>query len=199
MAEDPRIVRSRALILAAAHDHFVRHGYIGTNVDLVAEAAGVAKRTVYNIYGDKETLFRAVVDEAIGIAEQFSRDLCDQIAADGLENVAAELIRAVLGPRVLPLRRMLIGEQARFPDLARAYYDRAPGLVMQTFAAYLDTRTDLAIDDTALAAEHLAFLILGAPLDRALFDASAIPTDLDARARAGVATFLRAYAAPGSR
>ncbi|RTL70523.1 MAG: TetR/AcrR family transcriptional regulator [Pseudonocardiaceae bacterium] len=180
--------------MAAAHDQFVRHGYVGANVDVIAEAAGVAKRTVYNIYGDKETLFRAVVDEAIGIAERFSRDLGDRIAADGLEDVAAELVRAVLGPRVLPLRRMLIGESARFPELARAYYDRAPGLVMRTFAAYLSTRTDLAVDDTALAAEHLAFLVLGAPLDQALFDAAAVPTDLDARARAGVAVFLRAYA-----
>ncbi|ODU07173.1 MAG: hypothetical protein ABS81_02415 [Pseudonocardia sp. SCN 72-86] len=85
-------------MLAAAHDHFVRHGYVGTNVDLVADSARVAKRTVYNIDGDKETLFRAVVDEAIGIAERPSRDLCDRIDVDGLEDVAADLIRAVLGP-----------------------------------------------------------------------------------------------------
>ncbi|ODU07174.1 MAG: hypothetical protein ABS81_02420 [Pseudonocardia sp. SCN 72-86] len=90
---------------------------------------------------------------------------------------------------------MLIGESTRFPELARAYYDRAPGLVMRTFATYLGTRTDLAVDDTALAAEHLAFLVLGAPLDRALLDDTAVPADLDARAPAPAPAFLRAYAA----
>ncbi|MEU7817903.1 TetR/AcrR family transcriptional regulator [Pseudonocardia sp. NPDC049154] len=195
MPEDPRVTRSRALILAAAHDHFVAHGYVGANVDLIAAEAGVAKRTVYNIYGGKEALFRAVVEESITIAERFSRELAAGIAAEGLEGVAVRLAGSVLGPRVLPLRRLLIGESRRFPELAVEYYDRAPGLVMRTLAGHLRDQPGLAVDDPQRAAEHLAFLVLGAPLDRALFDASAVPEDLEAVALAGVAAFRRAYAA----
>jgi TetR/AcrR family transcriptional repressor of mexJK operon len=166
----------------------------GANVDLIAADAAVSKRTVYNIYGGKETLFRAVVDESIAIAERFSRELAAGLATEGLEGVAVRLVRSVLGARVLPLRRLLIGESRRFPELAREYYDRAPGLVVRTLAGHLRDLPGLAVDDPERAAEHLAFLVLGAPLDRALFDASTVPDDLEDRALAGVAAFRRAYA-----
>ncbi|GAA4682520.1 hypothetical protein GCM10023215_15690 [Pseudonocardia yuanmonensis] len=109
------------------------------------------------------------------------------------------LAGAVLGPRVLPLRRLLIGESRRFPDLAREYYDRAPGLVMRTLASCLREQPDLTVDDPDRAAEHFAFLVLGAPLDRALFDATAEPADVETTALAGVAAFRRAYAAGTER
>jgi len=200
--EDPRVVRSRAIILAAAHEHFVTHGYVGANVDLLAAEAGVSKRTVYNVFGDKETLFRAVVERAVGIAERFSRELAEDFGADAgpgtLEDIAVRLARSVLSPRVVPLRRLLIGESRRFPELAREYYDRAPGLVMRTLAGHLAGLPGLAVDDPDTAAEHFAFLVLGAPLDRALFDPGTdgvgAPDDLDGRARTGVAAFIRAYA-----
>jgi TetR/AcrR family transcriptional regulator, mexJK operon transcriptional repressor len=191
VTEDPRVGRSRAIILAAAHDHFVRHGYLGANVDAIAAEAGVSKRTVYNIYGDKESLFRAVLERAFEISERFTRELADGMGGD-LEEIAVRLARAVLGPRVLPLRRMLIGEAGRFPELAREYYERAPGLVMRTLAAHLPTLPDLDIDDPGRAAEHFAFLVLGARLDRGLFDPE-VPEDPDVHALAGVAAFRRAY------
>jgi TetR/AcrR family transcriptional regulator, mexJK operon transcriptional repressor len=187
--EDPRVGRSRALILAAALTHFVEHGYLGGNVDEIAAEAGVSKRTVYNIYGDKETLFRAVVDQAIAIAERFSAQLAADIATDDLEGIAERLVASVLSDRVIPLRRLLIGESRRFPELAREYYDRAPGLVLRTLAEHLPTHPGLRIDDPTTAAEHFAFLVLGPPLDRALFDDELrVPNTA-----AGVAAFRRAY------
>jgi len=193
MSEDPRVTRSRALILAAAHTHFVTHGYVGANVDEIAAEAGVSKRTVYNIYGGKEPLFRAVVEAAIAIAERFSAALADDIAVDDLEGVAERLVGSVLSDRVIPLRRLLIGESRRFPELAREYYERAPGLVLRTLAAHLPHHPGLRIDDGEAAAEHFAFLVLGPPLDRALFD-DRVPGDPLDGARAGVAVFRRAYA-----
>ncbi|MCB0910714.1 MAG: TetR/AcrR family transcriptional regulator C-terminal domain-containing protein [Propionibacteriaceae bacterium] len=52
----------------------------------------------------------------------------------------------------------------------------------------------LVLDDPALAAEHFAFLVMGADVDRGMF----VPAILDraaveARAAAGAAVFLRAY------
>lgn len=188
--EDPRITRSRALILTAAHGHFVEHGYVGANVDVIAAEAGVSKRTVYNIYASKDALFRAVVDQAIAIAERFSAQLAADVATDDLDGIAERLVASVLSDRVIPLRRLLIGESRRFPELAREYYDRAPGLVLRTLAEHLPTHPGLQIDDPVAAAEHFAFLVLGPPLDRALFDDEA-PT---LRTQAAVAAFRRAYA-----
>jgi TetR/AcrR family transcriptional regulator, mexJK operon transcriptional repressor len=202
-AEDPRVTRSRAVILAAASEHFVAHGYVGANVDLIAEEAGVSKRTVYNVFGSKEQLFRAVLGEAIDIAERFSRQMSDELAvgvdlAADLRSIGVRLARAVLGGRIVALRRLLIAESRRFPEIAREYYERAPGLVMTTLAtrlAALAEKGRLRVADPMMAAEHFAFLVVGASLDRALLGLGADrpPDELEAVALAGVAAFLRAY------
>jgi TetR/AcrR family transcriptional repressor of mexJK operon len=206
VTEDPRIVRSRAIILAAATPHFVTHGYVGANVDVLAAEAGVSKRTVYNIFGGKEQLFRAVLDQAIETAERFSRQMADELAVGAdvpteLRRIGGRLARSVLDGPVVPLRRLLIGEVERFPEIAREYYNRAPGLVMRTLAdclAGLDRRGALRVGNATFAAEHFAFLVMGAPLDRALFHAIPAEPDLaeiDRVALAGVDTFLSAYGA----
>lgn len=202
--EDPRIVRSRAIIVAAATEHFIGRGYAGANVDDLAAEAGVSKRTIYNLYGGKEALFRAVLREAIGTAERFTQELASSLAVGtdltgDLERIAIRLSDAVLGGPIVPLRRLLIAEVDRFPEIARDYYDRAPGLVMGALA---DLLTSLAaehrldVPDPDVAAEHFAFLVMGAPLDRALFGVERPRASNVARAKAGAARFLRAYAQP---
>jgi TetR/AcrR family transcriptional regulator, mexJK operon transcriptional repressor len=206
---DPRIVRSRALIVEAASAQFLAHGYLAANLDEVAHRAGVSKRTIYNIYGDKEQLFREVLGEAVRTAEQFSENVARELGATGddvegeLRTTGVRLAGAVLGGRIVPLRRLLIGEAARFPELARDYYERAPARVMAALAEALDRfdeRGLLDVDDPELAAEHFAFLVIGASLDRALFDPAGLPAsdeDVESRAHAGVGAFLRAYGAVG--
>ncbi|ADD44713.1 TetR/AcrR family transcriptional regulator [Stackebrandtia nassauensis] len=201
---DPRIVRSRAVIMTAASEHFLRKGYVGANVDEIAAEARVSKRTVYNIFGTKEQLFREILAEAFGTAERFSRETVsvltdtDDLAGE-LKAVAVRLARIVLDPRVVRLRRLLIGEAERFPELAGEYYRRAPDRVMDTLAeaiGRLGERGLLRASDPRLAAEHFAFLVMGAALDRALFtvDGETLPqTEIETRAVAGVAAFLAAY------
>lgn len=65
--------RSREAILAAARDEFAAHGLGGARVERIAERAGVNKRLLYYYYDDKDTLFRAVLEDAylqIRAAEQ---------------------------------------------------------------------------------------------------------------------------------
>lgn len=205
--EDPRITRSREIILAAALEHFLADGYVGTSVDAIAETAGVSKRTVYNIYDGKEALFRAVLQEAIDTAEAFARtsgDMAAQVGdsddlAEDLRELAMRQATAVLGGGIVRLRRLLIGEAERFPELASEYYARAPGRVMgalaELFAAF-DAHGLLEVDDAQVAAEHFSFLVMGALLDRAHFMSAAdgpAHDDVTARARAGAGAFLRAY------
>ncbi|HZE38680.1 MAG TPA: TetR/AcrR family transcriptional regulator [Stackebrandtia sp.] len=204
---DPRVARSRAVILAAASEHFLHHGYVGTSVDDVAARARVSKRTVYNIFGSKERLFREILDAAFATAERFARQTAALlIDADDLEDAlvtaAVRLTRTVMDDRIVRLRRLLIGEAERFPELAREYYRRAPGHVMEVLADTMRLLTErgvLRVDDARLASEHFAFLVMGAPLDRALFtvdDSRPSADELEARATSGVEAFLRAYRDP---
>ena len=68
-ASEPRsrdAERSRIAILAAARDEFAEFGLGGARVDRIAERADVNKRLLYYYFDNKDTLFRAVLEEAYG-------------------------------------------------------------------------------------------------------------------------------------
>jgi AcrR family transcriptional regulator len=56
-------VTARDRLLRAAADLFCRYGINATGVDAVVEAAGTAKATLYKIFGSKEGLIEAVLDQ----------------------------------------------------------------------------------------------------------------------------------------
>ena len=74
-------------------------------------------------------------------------------------------------PRLLQLRRLVIGEAGRFPELGRIFYERGPG---RTVAALADAferlaeRGVLELDDPLLAAAHFNWLIMSIPINQAM-------------------------------
>ena len=67
---ETRTRRSQEKIIGAAEAAFLKHGYLGTSMDAVAELAGVSKQTVYSNFGSKEALFLRVVHEMTGGAAE---------------------------------------------------------------------------------------------------------------------------------
>ncbi|MEA2237408.1 MAG: TetR/AcrR family transcriptional regulator, acrAB operon repressor [Thermoanaerobaculia bacterium] len=63
MNQEERSERSRAQILDAALKLFSHRGYGATSVRDIAEDAGVSKGNVYHHFADKETIFRALLDQ----------------------------------------------------------------------------------------------------------------------------------------
>jgi AcrR family transcriptional regulator len=63
MTQEERSERSRAQILDAALKLFSHRGYGATSVRDIAEDAGVSKGNVYHHFADKETIFRALLDQ----------------------------------------------------------------------------------------------------------------------------------------
>ena len=117
-----------------------------------------------------------------------------------LRDLARRQLTAVMQPRLLPLRRLVIGESGRFPELGRVFYERGPGADVDALAAAFErlaARGLLHVDDPALAAEHFNWLIMSR---------AAEPGDAPRRRRAarrrpsstatwpaGVRAFLAAY------
>src|SRR5262245_55202923 len=75
---DPRVVRSRAAVVAAARTLFLSKGYAGTTMEEIAALAGLTKRTLYNNYGDKNALFTQIVANVLALAEAFVRALHEE-------------------------------------------------------------------------------------------------------------------------
>ena len=119
---ETRTARKRRAILNAATTLFLRDGYQATSMDQIAAGAAVSKQTVYKQFADKQSLFREIVTDTVAevadpVAQQVAslRDSSD-LEAD-LRDVAHTLLAQVTQPRVMQLRRLVIAEAGRFPDL----------------------------------------------------------------------------------
>ena len=118
----------------AALDLFLREGFARASVDAIAAAAGVSKRTIYNHYQDKESLFLSVVgetyDSMIGTVEHLMErhltDLPDDAVEQGI--VASRRGRAVRGTITrarTAMIRLMMAEAPHFPQLVRCSCARA--------------------------------------------------------------------------
>jgi TetR/AcrR family transcriptional repressor of mexJK operon len=201
---DPRQRRKRAEILHAAATVFLRKGYVGTSMDEIAALASVSKQTVYKHFADKERLFadlvHTTVKEASDPVHEEARRLRDtgDVEAD-LRDLARRQLAKVMQPGVLQLRRLVIGEAARFPELGRAFYELGPGRTIATLTTVFEqlaARGLLRLDDARLAAEHFNWLVMSVPLNRAMLlgdDEPLADAELERYADAGVRVFLAAY------
>src|SRR5690348_18375566 len=115
---DPRVVRSRAAVHAAARRLFFEKGYAGATMEDIAAAAGLARRTLYNNYPGKEALFLEIMDEATAFAAAFADGVSVELAAgtdaktleERLLDLGRRLALGILRPEVIALRRLLVAE-----------------------------------------------------------------------------------------
>ncbi|MFI2567871.1 helix-turn-helix domain-containing protein [Cellulosimicrobium funkei] len=85
---------TRAALVAAARDLFVRAGYAATSTPQIAAAAHVTRGALYHHYADKQDLFRAVAEAE---AEAVAREIEERTAADpGTATPARPHARAML-------------------------------------------------------------------------------------------------------
>jgi TetR/AcrR family transcriptional regulator, mexJK operon transcriptional repressor len=199
-----RTADKRGGVLEAAAKVFLSGGYLGASMDEIADLAGVSKQTVYTYFSNKEALFAAM---ASALSNEASDRVQNSVAEFGedddlegyLVGYAVRQLEVVLTPRILQLRRLVIGEVGRFPELGAALYAGGPGRAIASLAATFERLADrgaLSVHDPLLAATQFNWLIMSAPLNRAmLLGDGAIPSSKELRehAREGVRMFLAAY------
>lgn len=198
-----RSERKREQIIHAALPLFLAGGYLGTSVDDIATAAGASKRTVYSHFGDKESLFRSVIAGTITPMQQNLQSRIDLAAGqdprESLQSLIHSLGTIILEPDVIRLRRVVIAECDRFPDLAAEWYRLGPEQTVERLSSYLAglaASGALHIEDSRLAAEHLLWLAISTPLNRLMFapsGTSADPAQLERNAKAAFELFWSAY------
>lgn len=208
-----RSARKRQVIIDTATALFLRNGYHSTSMDQIAADAAVSKQTVYKNFADKKQLFsdivlgvtsnsNAIISELTSVLHSAEIKTADDLRAV-LTGLARRYLDAVLQPHVLALRRLVIAEAERFPDLARSYYEQAPArgieIIAQHLQAYID-RGMLQADDAYLAAAHFAYLALAIPQDRSQFCPHQPPSTAEREriATEGVRVFFAAYQHPAA-
>ena len=196
-----RSSRKRSAILDAATDLFLTREYAGTSMEDIASAAAVSKQTVYKHFGDKETLGSVgPVGGAFQAKVAATAEAIDVSTA--LQALARSYIDAVMSPMLLRRRQLVLREAGRFPDLAHMYHETGQRRTIDALSnafGRLAERGELVIKDPRVAAAQFAFLIIGEPLDTAMFRGVGrrrTRRELHALADAGVDVFLAAYRSP---
>jgi TetR/AcrR family transcriptional regulator, regulator of autoinduction and epiphytic fitness len=139
-AISPRLKRSdlkRTAILDAATDAFGAHGFELANLDAIAEAAAVSKRTIYKQFDSKEGLFLAVVRQLLErvTALHPSPPLADTPLADQLFVFAKAKVAAMLeDPSWSALMSIILSALVQNPTIARQ--------MLQTYQAEDDWLTE---------------------------------------------------------
>jgi TetR/AcrR family transcriptional repressor of mexJK operon len=202
--ESGRSARKRRAITEAARTLFLRKGYGGASMDEVAALAAVSKQTVYKHFADKQRLFTAVISGDIAATETLTHAIVGALGESedvekDLRQFARRHIADVTHPDLLRMRRIVIAEAERFPELARTWYANGPEQAHATLAEQFEAlarRGLLRIDDPLLAAEQFNWLILSIPLNRAMFhgsDTAFTSAELERYADEAVRVFLAAY------
>ena len=200
-----RSARKQQVILDAARELFLQHGYLGTSMDAIAARAKVSKQTVYKHFGDKRRMFVELLTGDMDSADAAVAELAEAVPASqdlpaDLRAFARAYLAAVMQPHLIRLRRIVIGEAERFPELAEAWYAGGPAQAYAMFAEWfevLDRRGLLRVDDPVLAAQHFNWLVLSVPLNEAMArpndDSLRDEESLNRYADEAVRVFLTAY------
>jgi len=198
--------RKHKAMVDAARSLFLKQGYDRTSMEEIAVKAGVSKQTVYKHFADKKRLFEEIV---LATTSQVDRVVA-LVAGPLVEtlNVKRDLtllgrqfLAALMDPRLLRLRRLVIANADQMPELGRSWYAQGFERVLNTLStsfASLSKRRVLLLDDPLMVAHHFVGLLLWIPVNQAMFTGNDEPytkAELDRYADAAVSAFLAAYGA----
>jgi TetR/AcrR family transcriptional regulator, mexJK operon transcriptional repressor len=201
-----RSARKHRQIMAAATAVFMKDGYEGTSMEQIAAEAGVSKQTVYKHFADKERLFSDIVLATTAQVDQLVAVVAGPLTQTralkkDLTLLGREFMASLMEPQLLRLRRLVIANADRMPELGRSWYQQGFERVLSTLAACfaaLAKRQLLKLEDPLLAAHHFVGLLLWIPVNQAMFTGNDQPYSrvaLERYADAAVSTFLAAYGA----
>lgn len=186
-------------ILDAAAEVFSERGLEGS-VEEIARRASVSKQTVYNHYGSKEELLRALFDRRRELVmEPLGRAHEEEPLEDRLTDYVMRIVDAYLGVHNRSVLRSAIAAAATRPEIGALVYESGPLLGRQKLAAFLEAESAagrLGIENADEAADFLFGMAAGALLIRIMLDAPVErrPEKILSRARECALRFMRAYA-----
>ncbi len=153
-------------LLDKALDLFQQNGYERTTIEGIAAAVGMAKRTVYTLYGDKKTLFKASLQRAINEWIKPVEDL-RSVETDDLEEtllcIGQMLVENMMTPAGLKLLRITNAEANQMPEISAYTYEQGTGPTLVFLAELFARRLKLSSKDADEAALAFLYLVVGGP------------------------------------
>jgi TetR/AcrR family transcriptional repressor of mexJK operon len=186
-------------ILDAAVEVIGERG-LSAPMEEIARRAGVSKQTVYNHYGSKAELVRALMARRVA---QITAPLREPSAVDhpreALEAYARSMLETVTTTKSYSLMRVIIQGAGEMPDVAHEVFEAGPRHARRQLATFLEMETRLGrlkVENFDQAAEFFSGMVLGHSQLRSLLRLPSDKTQAEFDSLAGEAAerFLRAYA-----
>jgi AcrR family transcriptional regulator len=187
-----------ARLIEIATDMFLEHGFEGTSMERLAEAAMIGKATLYARYPDKGALFadvlrRRIIEVNASLEAEFETELKGRSLEATLVIVARRMLDLSVSPAAVALGRILAAQGARFPELGKLAAEeglRRKIAVVEHVLARFATTQRYAIADTSLLADLFLGIVLGRVSQLVLLGVPLEPEILARRAEAAVTLFL---------
>ena len=155
-------------ILAAAAELFLAEGYGAASMNKLIDRVSGSKATIYALFGNKERLFEAVVENIIDGTEDFvtARDVEGMPLREGLIAIGRKLIETATSESHVALARLVIAESPRFPELGRIFHERTSARFIRILSRFIAAHatgvarskpTELAEMFTGMLLHHLLF------------------------------------------
>jgi TetR/AcrR family transcriptional regulator of autoinduction and epiphytic fitness len=191
---------SREAIILAAERLFLERGFGSVSMDELAEAAAVARRTLYNQFASKEEIFREML---LRVSGQLEGAFPPGIETRGdVEEVLRLIARAILQlhkqPEYLGFLRMVVADARQFPWIAEEFAAVMDPLT-ERLARYLEHLTGMGIlecRNPMLAAHQLMGLLNEFSLWPWMMGREGVPVPDEDVVEGTVRMFLRSYRRP---
>jgi TetR/AcrR family transcriptional repressor of mexJK operon len=157
--------RRKARVMEVATELFIERGYAATSLVDIAKSAGVATRTLYQHFGDKEAIFREVI-YARDVGNALHRPIVeeDDTLFSALRRACDYVYAVTYQEKSIGLMRLMIAESTRFPEfmssIATSIFARFRRNIEKVFIA-LETAGLVPREDHARSAELFADLAQG--------------------------------------
>jgi TetR/AcrR family transcriptional repressor of mexJK operon len=125
--------------MEAAMSLFMEKGYAAVTMDEIISVAGGSKSSLYNYFGNKEGVLKAVVES---LADDMLQEInipfhSYQTPREALNRIGLRVSKLILSANASNQYRIAISNSNVFPDTSRIWYESGPERTFDGLAEYL--------------------------------------------------------------
>ncbi len=135
---DPRTAKRKEALISAARKLFTEHGLAGTTLEMITAEAGGSRRTIYELFGNKDGIFEAVVRDGTKHATSIIGEIqfSNLELRESLIEFGTKLMTFLTAADTIKYFRLLISEIPRFPHVGKVFYETGSLEGRRILAAY---------------------------------------------------------------
>lgn len=130
----------RAAMIAAASELFQDKGFEHTTVTDIVDRSGGSRRTLYEHFGNKDGLLRAIIQDMTDrVWAAVHIDLSgDRLREADLFEVGLRLFKSIANPEGIAVYRIVVAEGHRSPEIADMFLRTGPDQVSRKLVAWFE-------------------------------------------------------------